>query len=366
MFIMHCKYKKKIAGILNIFDIIFIIFMGYYTRLILPSDFEVHAIIGIMILLSMLSLLLIWNIINGIKLALYMNVFFALLRVFLALTIIIEVPIILLFLIYDVILILYLFRVNSCFLNPSRFFAKPDVAVAFIAIGFVFAYGFFGSLLLGRGFNPKIDNPIDALYYTGEVITTLGFGDIIPTNDITKLFTISLSVLGLGAFFGATTIIIAPIVYSRGRRVVSLMDRLESLSLKDFILIIGHNNYLNNVIKELRSNDELIIIIDKDEGKREYLESLGCYFEGNMSMVEVINNFKLTRAKMILLGYNDDGVNLLNLNSILNTYGDTIKEKIIVIINNPENYLSFKNQAGLIINLSEILYENMKKYFGNA
>lgn len=365
MFIMLCKVKREIIGLFSAIDLALLLLVGFFSRMTFPQNFQFHVLVGVAILFSFLSLLLIWNIIKGIKLALYLDLLFILVRLILLITILPLAHFISLYLAYEIIVIYFTLRSRGCFLNPSRFFAKPDVAVAFIAIGFVFAYGFFGSLLLGRGFSPNINNPINALYYTGEVITTLGFGDIIPTTNITKLFTISLSILGLGAFFGATTIIIAPIVYSRGKRVVSIMDKLESLSLKDYILIIGHNSYLNKMIKELVTNDELIIVIDRDENKRQILESLGCYFEGNMNMEEIINNFKLTRAKKIFLGYLDDGTNLLNLNSILNTYGESIKEKIVVIINDPENYLSFKNQASLIVNISDIIYDNVKKSLGN-
>ncbi len=42
---------------------------------------------------------------------------------------------------------------------------------------------------------------IDAFYFTAITITTVGYGDLHPTQDISKVFTVFLSFSGIGLVF---------------------------------------------------------------------------------------------------------------------------------------------------------------------
>jgi voltage-gated potassium channel len=39
---------------------------------------------------------------------------------------------------------------------------------------------------------------IDALYFSVVTLTTIGFGDVVPTTDLAKLFTVVYSLVGIG------------------------------------------------------------------------------------------------------------------------------------------------------------------------
>ena len=39
---------------------------------------------------------------------------------------------------------------------------------------------------------------IDALYFSVVTLTTIGFGDLVPTSGVTKMFTVVYSLLGIG------------------------------------------------------------------------------------------------------------------------------------------------------------------------
>jgi voltage-gated potassium channel len=39
---------------------------------------------------------------------------------------------------------------------------------------------------------------VDALYFSVVTLTTIGFGDLVPTTDATKLFTVVYSLVGIG------------------------------------------------------------------------------------------------------------------------------------------------------------------------
>ena len=56
----------------------------------------------------------------------------------------------------------------------------------------VFIYGIIGSMILMKL------NIVDSLYYTVITIATVGYGDIYPLTPIQKLFSVSISLLGIG------------------------------------------------------------------------------------------------------------------------------------------------------------------------
>lgn len=49
---------------------------------------------------------------------------------------------------------------------------------------------------------------IDSLYFSVITITTVGYGDIHPTNDITKIFTIFYVLIGVGIIAASLNILV--------------------------------------------------------------------------------------------------------------------------------------------------------------
>jgi voltage-gated potassium channel Kch len=63
---------------------------------------------------------------------------------------------------------------------------------------------------------------IDALYFSVMTMSTIGYGDLVPTTTLSKLFTIIYSLLSIGVFVAVVTKIVAAILdnkkQSRERR----------------------------------------------------------------------------------------------------------------------------------------------------
>ena len=58
-------------------------------------------------------------------------------------------------------------------------------------------------LLVGTIFYSIAENlsVVDAFYFSGSTLTTLGYGDIVPSNDISKIFSVFYTLLGIGLIF---------------------------------------------------------------------------------------------------------------------------------------------------------------------
>jgi len=58
-------------------------------------------------------------------------------------------------------------------------------------------------LLIGTVFYISVEklSPINAFYFSGATLTTLGYGDIVPTTDAGKIFSVFYAIMGVFVIF---------------------------------------------------------------------------------------------------------------------------------------------------------------------
>jgi voltage-gated potassium channel len=87
----------------------------------------------------------------------------------------------------------------------------------FRALGFLVLF----LLVLGSTFYFYVENwsMVDSLYFCAMTVTTIGYGDLTPSSDISKLFTIVYAFTGIGAFVAfAAKLAYAMTIHSRRRQ----------------------------------------------------------------------------------------------------------------------------------------------------
>ena len=120
---------------------------------------------------------------------------------------------------FSIIIFVLVYSGGKKYMEHLPFFLDIKYVALTWTILFIILYGTVGSLFYGSEFTPPIDNYIKAFYYTITIITTVGFGDIVPASDVARLFTASLVLVGVAIFLSSTVIIAQ-----------SLINRLEYLS----------------------------------------------------------------------------------------------------------------------------------------
>ncbi|MBI3033505.1 two pore domain potassium channel family protein [Candidatus Woesearchaeota archaeon] len=92
---------------------------------------------------------------------------------------------------------------------------------------------------------------LDALYFSVITLTTVGYGDIYPTTDAGKIFTMVYLIVGVGIIFG-------------------------------FINFIAHHTKKQEIINQLVKNPQLLVKrLDKREDIKTFKEKLLESFNGN-------------------------------------------------------------------------------------
>ncbi len=73
---------------------------------------------------------------------------------------------------------------------------------------------------------------IDALYFSVMTMSTVGYGDLVPTSDISKLFTVIYTFLSIGAFVAFTAKLLKITFENQKIREQEIKKRLDKLRAK--------------------------------------------------------------------------------------------------------------------------------------
>ena len=130
---------------------------------------------------------------------------------------------------------------------------------ALLAFVGVQVYGTVGTYAMREHF-VGVDTVTDAFYYIVVTGTTVGYGDATPTTQVTKLFTLSIIVLGTGAFTVATGSLIVPVLESRISSAFGTMTASELTLLEDHVLVLGSGELTEPLLDELEATTDVVVV----------------------------------------------------------------------------------------------------------
>jgi hypothetical protein len=89
--------------------------------------------------------------------------------------------------------------------------------------GLTFIVGFIGIIVIGATMFHLIEwrRRFDSFYYDFAVMTTLWFGDFVPTNDVSKLITVIYGSIGIPLFLVGSGLVFQKIFYGHFKKYIA-------------------------------------------------------------------------------------------------------------------------------------------------
>ena len=149
---------------------------------------------------------------------------------------------------------------------------------------------------------------LDAAYFTMVTLTTIGYGDIIPTSPVSKALLLVLAPAGLVAVFGLGLSLVQEQVDNLliGER--RQMERRLS-TIEDHYIVCGHGSLGRQVVVDLLKMNQPMVVVDNRPEALEKLEGIP-FVVGDALDVEVLRRAGLDRAKAVLATFGNDADNM--------------------------------------------------------
>lgn len=173
---------------------------------------------------------------------------------------------------------------------------KRKLKFIFVAFALLLIFGTLGYMILLKV------SLVDALYMTVITISTVGFGEVGTTSDLSELFSIIMIFLGVGVVGYAFTTVEAMLV--EGRLVDlwkgSKMDKKIS-ALDEHYIICGSGELADVIIdKFIKEGLDFLVITDERADLDDYSHHDILVIEGQATEEEVLEKAGISRAKGLI------------------------------------------------------------------
>ncbi len=154
---------------------------------------------------------------------------------------------------------------------------------------------------------------IDVLYFTTVTVTTVGYGDIVPISDRTKLFetffVTPIRIFVWLIFLGTAYHFVFRSVLGKWR-----MARIQQ-QLTDHIIVIGYGTSGAEAVHELTARGvrpECIVVIDNDDASLTIAEAMGCnVLKGDATRDQILDDVRVGRAQAVIVAAGRDDTSIL-------------------------------------------------------
>ena len=148
---------------------------------------------------------------------------------------------------------------------------------------------------------------------------------------MTRLYVVSLIILGITVFTTSATTVLAPIVTGRLRKFIETKG--ESMERNNHVIIVGNTTLSNNTYLELqRRNIPVAVIVPRDSDLEELADA--DIIEGDASSVEILRKAGVEKAQAVLALGDDDSENAFVVMAVKEV---DVKVKTICAVNDAKN-----------------------------
>ncbi len=191
-------------------------------------------------------------------------------------------------------------------MNPLIKFFRTKIYTAIFLLIVILMIGVFGYVMIS-GYSW-----IDALYMTVITMTTVGFGEVMPLDDQSKIFTIFL-ILASVVIVGYALSIITEYILSKNDVEELKHKKMQKKidSFKNHIVICGYGRNGKQAARKLAAYNKQFVVIEKDKDMEERLQLDNVsYVIGNANEDEVLVTAGVDRAACFISALPNDADNL--------------------------------------------------------
>lgn len=189
---------------------------------------------------------------------------------------------------------------------------------AVLIIVLILIYGILGSIyIMGLDI-------YDSIYYTIITLATVGYGDIIPTTPLQKIFSVTLALSGVGVLAYIVTFIISSVTQNlQDMRSGRIMER-KLADMQNHYILCGFGRVGTAVYEELMKRNQKVIIIEKNEEKLEDIEENEnvILLNGNATEDKTLKKLNIDKSLGVIVATGSDVDNLFIVLTTRELYND--------------------------------------------
>ena len=190
---------------------------------------------------------------------------------------------------------------------------------AVLIIVLILIYGILGSIyIMGLDI-------YDSIYYTIITLATVGYGDIIPTTPLQKIFSVTLALSGVGVLAYIVTFIISSVTQNlHDMRSGRIMER-KLADMQNHYILCGYGRVGVAVYEELMKRNQKVIIIEKNEEKLEDFEENEnvILLNANATEDKTLKKLNIDRSLGVIVATGSDVDNLFIVLTTRELYKDS-------------------------------------------
>ena len=190
--------------------------------------------------------------------------------------------------------------------NPLIRFFRTKIYTAVFLLVLILFIGVAGYVMIS-GYSL-----VDAFYMTVITMTTVGFGEVVPLDDQSKIFTIFL-ILASVIIVGYALSIITEYILSKNDIEELKQKKMQKNidSFKNHVVICGYGRNGKQAARKLSAYKKQFVVIEKNKEMEERLQLDGVsYVIGNANEDEVLTKSGVNRASCFISALPNDADNL--------------------------------------------------------